>query len=259
MTKLKYVKGIKSISNLRDLGGKAVCGGVIKSGLLLRSAQPGNMSKRDRKKFDELNIKYVFDFRSDSEVAACPDSYVGNASYRHIAALSDSAASQYAYNDYKRFLKGITKEIAEDIAKSFVEAYAEMPFANKAYQAVFDSMDEGEPILFHCVGGKDRTGVMATLILLALGADRETIKEDYLLTNAYRIGLNRRNLLLTSVFIRNKNAEKVIKTVAYAYVNYIENTFRAIDAKYSDIKDFLLDEYGVTEERLKKWKQIYVE
>jgi protein-tyrosine phosphatase len=39
------------------------------------------------------------------------------------------------------------------------------------------------PLVFHCTAGKDRTGVAAALILLALGVPREQVVQDYLLTN----------------------------------------------------------------------------
>ena len=43
-----------------------------------------------------------------------------------------------------------------------------------------------DSILFHCTAGKDRTGVAAMLILLALGASDETICADYARTNLCR-------------------------------------------------------------------------
>jgi protein tyrosine/serine phosphatase len=39
------------------------------------------------------------------------------------------------------------------------------------------------PILIHCNAGKDRSGIAVALILEALGVDRDTIMEEYLLTN----------------------------------------------------------------------------
>ncbi len=39
------------------------------------------------------------------------------------------------------------------------------------------------PLMFHCTAGKDRAGFAAALFLAALGVDRETIIEDYMLTN----------------------------------------------------------------------------
>ena len=55
-----------------------------------------------------------------------------------------------------------------------------------AYRALFRvllELPEGRSVLWHCTDGKDRTGVASMLILAALGADRRTILEDYLLTN----------------------------------------------------------------------------
>ena len=43
---------------------------------------------------------------------------------------------------------------------------------------------EGEPLLFHCTAGKDRTGFAAALILHALGAEPDAIAEDFLASNA---------------------------------------------------------------------------
>ena len=42
------------------------------------------------------------------------------------------------------------------------------------------------PVLFHCSCGKDRTGIGAMLILLALGVSRADALADYMLTNVYR-------------------------------------------------------------------------
>ncbi|MET0388599.1 MAG: tyrosine-protein phosphatase [Polyangiales bacterium] len=38
------------------------------------------------------------------------------------------------------------------------------------------------PVYFHCTWGRDRTGILAAVILLALGAEREAIMEDYLIS-----------------------------------------------------------------------------
>src|SRR5262249_21326846 len=45
---------------------------------------------------------------------------------------------------------------------------------------------DGLPAAFHCHGGKDRTGVVAALLLDALGVDRDVVLDDYELTARYR-------------------------------------------------------------------------
>jgi protein-tyrosine phosphatase len=42
------------------------------------------------------------------------------------------------------------------------------------------------PAVFHCHGGKDRTGVVAAVLLLALGVDTELVLDDYVVTSEYR-------------------------------------------------------------------------
>jgi protein-tyrosine phosphatase len=44
---------------------------------------------------------------------------------------------------------------------------------------------ENLPLVFHCNAGKDRTGVLAAIILGVLGAAEEDIIRDYVLTDAY--------------------------------------------------------------------------
>ena len=42
---------------------------------------------------------------------------------------------------------------------------------------------DGPPALFHCAAGKDRTGVLAALVLDAVGVERDAIVADFALTN----------------------------------------------------------------------------
>ena len=42
-------------------------------------------------------------------------------------------------------------------------------------------------MLYHCSAGKDRTGIATAFILEALGVDRDTIMQDYLLSNQFLI------------------------------------------------------------------------
>ena len=85
--------------------------------------------------------------------------------------------------DIEKLLKG-KKDEEHNLADAM---YEQMLFRNKAYKELFRALEAGEtPILFHCSGGKDRTGVAAMLILLALGASDETICQDFVRTNVCR-------------------------------------------------------------------------
>ena len=56
------------------------------------------------------------------------------------------------------------------------------------FKALLD-LQEDRAILWHCTDGKDRTGCAAMLVLFALGADRETVVHDYMLTNVYNTNI----------------------------------------------------------------------
>ena len=57
---------------------------------------------------------------------------------------------------------------------------------NSQYRRMFKQLlADNVPLAFNCSAGKDRTGVAAALILTALGVSRETVIQDYLLSNCY--------------------------------------------------------------------------
>lgn len=53
----------------------------------------------------------------------------------------------------------------------------------KAARSVMEHDYSKGSVLWHCTEGKDRCGLLSAVLLLALGAEQSTIKEDYLLTN----------------------------------------------------------------------------
>lgn len=46
-------------------------------------------------------------------------------------------------------------------------------------QVVSDALEERRPVMFYCKAGKDRTGLLAMLLLTCAGASDEQIIEDY--------------------------------------------------------------------------------
>jgi protein-tyrosine phosphatase len=62
------------------------------------------------------------------------------------------------------------------------------------FAALFHLLAQADayPLVFHCAGGRDRTGVAAALVLSAVGVSREDILDDYLISNEHLVPLMQR-------------------------------------------------------------------
>ena len=160
------------ISNLRDLGGITGAGNrKIRNGMLIRSASLWDAVPEDLK-----GISAVIDVRTPEEIAERPDKCF-SAEYLRLPAflMPTAGVSREEGSDEKRMpgMAEIYRLIVRDHAeclKKILAAIMEHDFASGA-------------VLWHCSEGKDRTGIVAALVLMALGASREDIMEDYLKTN----------------------------------------------------------------------------
>jgi len=90
--------------------------------------------------------------------------------------------------------------------------------------------------VIHCTAGKDRTGFACALILHTLGVSRDTISEDYLLTNRfYRRDPNHSSDL----------PDDIKQVLGSVQTSFLAAAFEAIDADYGDLETYLRDGLGL--------------
>ena len=167
-------------TNFRELGGyPADEGKTVRWGQIWRGVCTARLTDpADRARLDALGLRLILDLRSE------PDYVPDGARLVQICALcgDDGHEISFAPGDIERMMH--TAREGENI---LYRMYRQMLFGNKAFKELFRALEAGEtPILFHCSAGKDRTGVAAMLILLALGASDETICADFVQTNVCR-------------------------------------------------------------------------
>ncbi|MDH6237111.1 tyrosine-protein phosphatase [Cryobacterium sp. CG_9.6] len=75
-------------------------------------------------------------------------------------------------------------------------------------------------VLFHCMAGRDRTGMIALLLLLAVGTDPDEIVDDYLET--VRLGDQR------AVITKRNNEESVLEEFCQRHGTTTEGAFRSV-------------------------------
>lgn len=153
-----------NIINCRDLGGYACSGGVTAFGRVLRAGVARDPSERDLEVLREFGVKTVIDLRGDGEAADMPSFFKGNPEfdYHHISLLEANPA--FSKNDMTM------AELYMLCLNEYKENFAKV-------LRLIASLSE--PFMFHCFCGKDRTGLIAALLLSAAGCERTDILADY--------------------------------------------------------------------------------
>ena len=233
--------------NFRDLGGYATADGRrVRRGRLYRSGAPVGLTANDRARLEGLGLHRVIDLRSREERVREPADWP----------LSVGAAVlefDYSLNpdDYLGLMRAdVTPDELEGLMCRF---YREMPYAFVApYKALFAELLAVQgPLAFHCAAGKDRTGIAAALVLSVLGVARETVIDDYLVSNHMLDpeSLGRPSHMPPAIF----------NLVARVERTWIEATFAHIDAEDGSIANFIEHRLGVDSDAARKLRELYVE
>ena len=177
--------GIDGTSNFRELGGIAVRDGAFRRGVVFRSDQLSEVTDVGMETFAQLGLRHVYDFRLPLERNRQPSKLPVDVPVSHVA-TGDISAAEAMIIKIPNMLTGV-----EPIAPAswWDDSYVDM--LNRSapmFTTVVRGMSKpgGVPALFHCTGGKDRTGMAAMLILQTLGASDADIIDDFLATNVFR-------------------------------------------------------------------------
>lgn len=255
------------ITNLRDLGGCcAASGQTVRWGLLYRSAQLSGLSKSDLDALENLSIHTIFDLRSAAESAQFPDVVPAGCTYLLHPFLTTDAPSG---NDHKGSLDmaSILLHLAKHpdqcaaLPAYMRHSYASMADAYDVMRAFFNRLldKRQKPMLFHCVAGKDRTGVLGALTLLLLGVDRQTVTTDYLLSNLYRKEENDALMAKLAGHASDEAILSLIRSMLEVSPDLIDITLDAILQKYASWPNFFTQGLGFSMSDLDALQAAYLE
>ena len=255
-TQLPFAGG----NNFRELGGyEADEGKHVKWGQIWRGIPTCKLTgEADRAKLDALGLRLILDLRSSGEVQKEPDYVPDGARLVQICGLRDATGQEidFSPNDIQRLVQ------SAPAGMSLTQLmYRQMLTGNKAFKELFRALEAGEtPILFHCTAGKDRTGVAAMLILLALGASDETICADYARTNLCRAAEIEKAMADHAAEIAADPAQRM-RWQSSAGVDPETAPFvlRTIRQDYGSAESYLEAEYGLTPARLMRLRRMYLE
>jgi len=163
------------LHNFRDLGGyRARDGRVVRWGRLYRSDSLGKLTGQgaDWERFAGLGVRTVIDLRYPWEIAAKGRVPEAAGLAYHNLSIEHRAYDQAeipAEVDPWRYLADRFAEVALDGAVELRQALELIAAGD-------------EPQVFHCASGKDRTGLLAGLVLALVGVGEDDIAADFALT-----------------------------------------------------------------------------
>ncbi len=162
---------LDGVYNFRDLGGAAVADGRrLAIGRLFRSDGLHRAPVDQQRLLLDVPIVNVVDLRTGAEVEREGRFAADGIGWRHAPILESLA-------DF------VSAEAGDGGPDPLCRHYEHMIAANAAalaaaLGAIADSVEEG-PTVFHCTAGKDRTGVVAALVLASAGVADDDIAADF--------------------------------------------------------------------------------
>jgi protein-tyrosine phosphatase len=156
--------------NFRDLGGHTTPRGRVRTGRVYRSDSLSHVEASDVVHLvEERSITMVVDLRRDHEVEAAPLADLEAAGVRVVhQSLIDPAVPALQTNDI----------VDGTLADRYV---AILDTSGDQFVSVVGMVADAanHPMVFQCAAGKDRTGLVAAMVLGLLGVDDEAITADY--------------------------------------------------------------------------------
>ncbi len=145
----------------------------------------------------------------------------------------------------------------------FMEGYRQMYLTEDGiamFRGFFKELldADGGAVLWHCVSGKDRTGNATMLLLTVLGVEKETIIQDFLLTNDYTRADQKQTYDRVLSLTGSKRIAKDIASKDGVERRWIEASYQTIETYYGSVDNFLKKKVGLTSKDIKKLRKAYL-
>ena len=242
--------GLEHVHNFRDLGGYPTVEGketrwntLFRADGLYRLRSAGDIAR-----VRELQLRSVIDLRTQREQddqGIFPTAEI-SVTFHHLSIVDVTWSNSETpdITDPVEFLVWGYRDMLEIGSSRFAEAMRVLSQATAL------------PAVFHCAAGKDRTGVLAALVLASLGVDDEHICADY--------GLTRDAMLRWSSWTKQYQPELAerLTTIPPVFLAADPEAMRIIltelHDKYGSVANFVR-EIGVESETITSLKHLLLE
>lgn len=247
---------VEGCPNLRDLGGyETTDGRQVKWGRIFRSSNLGRLTDKGLGQLKRLGINLVCDFRTEAEARKLPNRFPDSEAVGYVR-LPIQHGEFEPTSVFDRIKKGDCDWISEDfMVQGYIDSVDRYP---DVWARLFKLLSDPRyrPVLFHCTGGKDRTGAAAALILLALGVPSETVVVDYGLSDGYNVDV--RKAIYDHLRPFGVDMAKV-EPYFTAPESRIRKLLEHVDKRYGSAVDYLVKRAGVSEKTIEFLKDDLLE
>ena len=255
--------GLEKVHNARQLGGYRIGKKTIKDNLLLRTAKLSEMTVADSTILsDNYKVQCIYDFRGQKESISEPDVIPGNARYLSLAISFSGGSSQGSMGSGSRedMIKLLLENAEHPAIQNMCTNMYDIIFFEESSQEVYRKFfadlialnPEDGALLWHCTQGQDRAGCASAMLLAALGAERDLIMADYVLSKDYY------DPMASSIPVQTETQRNVINTLISANPAVFEATLDKIDQKYGSLRNYLTECIGVTPQMMKTLRVKYL-
>ena len=168
----------ETLYNFRDMVGYPAKGGTLLFGKLFRSDFLGFLPQGDIDKIKAAKVATVIDLRSHVEHEKAPCSFDGADGIDYVQAplITPQIRQEFkSTGDYEKDERNLFFNIMPNMGAANIGA---------AVKAVINAVPKGG-VVFFCTAGKDRTGVLAALLLAVCGVLVQDIAADYEVSETY--------------------------------------------------------------------------
>lgn len=263
----KKMEKVNRKHNLRDLGGfSAKDNKVIREGFILRSGSLFNLSKADAKRLERYGVKLVIDLRAPLEIEEKPDGIIPGAKYIQTPFMTNETMgiTHQSGSDPITIVRKLRKDKnalhammpdMETLYLNMVTNQETQQQIGNALNAVIDSVLANEAVLFHCTEGKDRTGILAAIILNILGVSRNLVLKDYIKTNQSVYPKAVKKGCMVGALTHSFSIGLATYQLYMAQQRHLIKTMSTIRKRYDNIDNYAILALGADPEKLKLFKQ----
>ena len=253
---------LEGVRNIRDLGGyKTIDGRTTRWKIMLRADNLEKLTPDAQKTLVKYGVRTVIDLRETREMLESPNPFSKSNEVRY--------SHQNLIGDIPQTTSDTLAELQNKSVEGFDRYFGNIQSIIRSYCMYIDlrkgqfyetlatlATPEVLPALFHCNGGKDRTGLISALVLGLARVPNETIAEDYAITGKY--------LLSRHIMGQAKIGNDVSTMTWEEYRDFacpptiMDATLHYIQQRYGGIEEYAV-KIGLSSEQITNIRQAIVD